>query len=199
MNTRSLEERLTELEREVCVLRDKQEIHDLLMKYCRGVDRGDRNLIAEVFHPDGVDDHGDFVVNASDVPDLFVAMVKRSPKGGMHFIGNILIELDGDTAYAESYFWAVKDVDRGDGSVIRIRAGRYVDRLERRGGKWQVHERVLVDEFNRIDSVSESIGPRERYQWGRRDRDDPVYAIRRGRVARVPKNDLAEIAARKIG
>ncbi len=183
--------RLSELEREVRLLRDRQEIHELLMNYCRGVDRGDRELLAQIYHPDAVDDHGDFVVNARDIPELFVAMVKQSPKGGMHFVGNVLIELEGDTAYAECYFWAVKDIDRDAVPAIRIRAGRYIDKLERRAGVWRIQERVLADEFHSIDKVDAQIGPRENYRWGRRDSEDLVYAIKRGPVAREPRADRA--------
>src|SRR5690606_8703026 len=37
---------------------DREAIHTVLMRYCRGVDRLDRDLIASVYHPDAYDHHG---------------------------------------------------------------------------------------------------------------------------------------------
>src|SRR5687768_13411129 len=41
-------------------LLDEREIERRLADYCRGVDRGDAELVASVYHPDGTDDHGSF-------------------------------------------------------------------------------------------------------------------------------------------
>ena len=45
-------------ERALRVLLDKQEIHEVLMRYCRGIDRCDAELLHSVYHPDATDDHG---------------------------------------------------------------------------------------------------------------------------------------------
>jgi hypothetical protein len=81
---------------------------------------------------------------------------------------------------------------------LRIRAGRYVDRLERRGGRWGIVERVLVDEWNQINPMQERLGGPEKYVFGKRDRTDAVFAIREGRVARSAIGDPEEIASRKV-
>ena len=47
-------------ERALRVLLDKQEIHEVLMRYCRGIDRCDAELLHSVYHPDATDDHGLF-------------------------------------------------------------------------------------------------------------------------------------------
>ena len=39
---------------------DREEIRDLMMRYARGVDRGDWETVRAVYHPDARDDHGDF-------------------------------------------------------------------------------------------------------------------------------------------
>jgi hypothetical protein len=41
----------------------------------------------------------------------------------------------------------------------RIRAGRYLDRWERRQGEWKLAERTLIDEWARIDPICELIEP----------------------------------------
>src|SRR5579872_4652425 len=50
-------ERLARLEH----VADRQEIYDCLVRFCRGVDRFDRELMMSAFHPDAIDDHGPFV------------------------------------------------------------------------------------------------------------------------------------------
>ena len=39
-------------------LLDKQEIHEVIMRYCRGIDRLDREMIRSVYHDDAIDEHG---------------------------------------------------------------------------------------------------------------------------------------------
>ena len=36
---------------------DRREIHDVVLTYCRGVDRGDLDLVRSVYHPDALDHH----------------------------------------------------------------------------------------------------------------------------------------------
>ena len=64
------------LEARLRELLDKQEIHEVLLRYCRGVDRCDRDMIAACYHPDAIDDHGDWVASALDAPDHIVKLVK---------------------------------------------------------------------------------------------------------------------------
>lgn len=50
-----------EIEAEVREQRDRSEIWQVLMNYCRGVDRLDRELLLSCYHPDATDDHGIFM------------------------------------------------------------------------------------------------------------------------------------------
>ena len=36
-------------------LKDRQEIYDCIMRYCRGIDRLDRDMLLSAYHPDAVD------------------------------------------------------------------------------------------------------------------------------------------------
>lgn len=186
-----------ELEARMRELLDKQEIHEVLLRYCRGVDRCDRDLIASCYHPDAVDDHGDWVASGKDAPDHIVKLVKKTLLAGMHFLGNQLIEVEGDVAWSESYFQAFKDFERDGKRYVRVRAARYVDRFERRNGRWKIAERVLTDDWNRVDEVVEIHGGPDRFRFGSKDKSDAVYAIRKGRVARQPKDNLQEVVNRR--
>jgi hypothetical protein len=187
---------LGDVEQTLRALADKAEITDLLMRYCRGVDRCDEALIADCFHDGAVDDHGDFVIDGASAGPLYAQLGRSASLGGMHFLGNVLIELDDGAAFAESYFMSIKEMEKDGHRTLRVRAGRYVDRLERRHGHWRIVERIVVDEWNRAGSAGSAITGAEEFRYGRHDRSDPVYAIRERRIARTALNDPAEIAQR---
>ena len=122
-------------ERALRVLLDKQEIHEVLMRYCRGIDRCDAELLHSVYHPDATDDHGLFKGKAADfIPWALKALVRD--EGTSHYIANELIEVDGDVAHCESYFFGIHRRQEKDGTTADlVFAGRYADRFERRAGR----------------------------------------------------------------
>ena len=155
---------------------DKQEIHDVLMRYCRGVDRGDADLIRSAFHPDAISDLGGGPERSQASADRIVESLSKT-KGPAHFVGNVLIELDGDVAWSEAYFISYATVARDGKAFTRARGGRYVDRFERRAGEWRIALRVIVDDWNRVDPVGET---QPAARQGQRSHDDPVWTIRTG-------------------
>lgn len=130
---------------------DHDEIRQLLYTYARGVDRGDLDLIKSVFLPEATDHHGHY-----DGPALRFAksVVSRGDEvgvaGNQHHITNMLIEVDADTACAESYFIAFQHHDdNGNGIELAIMGGRYLDSLERRDGLWGILRREVVSDWTR--------------------------------------------------
>jgi hypothetical protein len=131
----------------------RQEIHQVLMRYCRGIDRGDEDLINSAFHPDAIDDHG--------TPGPAAELARRIASDGqqrMHFTGNVLIEFEGDTAYVESYFISFSPHAIDGAPHTRTRAGRYLDRFEQRGGEWKIAYRRVIDEWARLDPIGKVPG-----------------------------------------
>jgi hypothetical protein len=159
------------LESRLRVVVDQQEIHDLLARYCRGVDRRDPALIVDAFHEDGTDDHGAGVVTPAELARGILN--SPVPRPYMHFQGNQLIEIDGDVARAETYFLSFQQRERNGRIYTRTRAGRYIDGLERRKGRWRIAHRMVVDDWNRVDEVREVIP--EAILRGGFAPDDPVY------------------------
>ncbi|MGD9700931.1 MAG: nuclear transport factor 2 family protein [Acidimicrobiia bacterium] len=157
---------------------DQQQIRDVIYRYCRGIDRCDYDLVRRCYHPDAVDDHGDFRGGVED----FIAYVQQSlPRfeRTMHFIGNVLIEPDGDRARAESYIVAHHRVPESRSKPERdYTVGlRYVDDFEQRDGEWKIAARTCVFEWSRIDPVAPGgWSPVEVAAIGQRDRSDLVYA-----------------------
>lgn len=173
-------------EQQLLRLLDEREIHDVLVRYCRGVDRCDRPLIASCYHPDAIDDHGNWQTTGTTAAQHIYELVKPGEAAAMHFLGNVRIEVEGDTAFAESYVLAFRAFRREDQPYTRTRAVRFVDRFTRRDGEWRITERVVADDWNRVDRVTEAMADTDRFRHGSKDIDDPVYAIRRGPLARSP-------------
>jgi hypothetical protein len=149
---------------------DRREIHDVLMRYCRACDRADAVGIAAAFHEDGIDDHG----SPGSPRELAERAATKYLPHMMHFTGNVLIELDGDRAHVESYFVSFVSPD-GDGMLkTRMRGARYLDRFERRDGVWKIAHRLVVDEWARIDPVTE-VPPHIGVHKGARGPEDPVF------------------------
>jgi ketosteroid isomerase-like protein len=155
-------------------LLDKQEIHEILMRYCRAIDRCDEELLRSVYHPDAVDNHGSQNGRASEFVPWAIKALERDELT-THFIANELIEVRGDLAYGESYFIGVHRRKQKDGTTVDLTfAGRYVDRFERRQGVWKIAHRQVVNDWNRVDPVGQTFSM-GRSMVGRRSREDAVY------------------------
>jgi hypothetical protein len=157
----------------------KDEIRDVLYRYCRGVDRCEYDLIRSCYHPDATDHHGEYVGGV----DGFIAHCEANLgrfERTMHLLGNILIEVDADgtRARSEAYAIAYHHLRAGHGKPERdfVVHLRYVDDFEQRHGEWRIAARVCVFEWARMDPVGETpyvIG--ESFHRGRRDGGDVVF------------------------
>lgn len=122
---------------------DRQDIADAIHRYCRGLDRADRELAISAYHPDALDDHGVVVLPAADFVDWALAMHAAQHLSHTHIIGNITYDIQGDTAHVESYFMTFC---QNRVAPNMLTSGRYVDRFEKRGGCWAIAARVCVSE-----------------------------------------------------
>jgi len=134
-----------ELEAMVRELHDRQAIRDVLNRYSRGVDRQDRELLVSCYHPDAIDDHGMFVGPAGDFFDWTDPSHLCLFRTHQHIIGNHVCELDGDTAHCETYY--VFAGMTKEGNRLEMSGGRYIDRMEKRGGEWRIAARKCVVEW----------------------------------------------------
>ena len=140
----------------VQALLDKQACVELVYKLARSIDRCDEPLLRSLFHPDATDDHGVFVGTAADFA-TWVMPVLASMKRTQHHVGNVLIQLDGDRAYGESYFIAHHTVaQEGGDDIFTLAAGRYLDRFERRNGEWKISHRHAAYDWNSTVPSSDS-------------------------------------------
>jgi hypothetical protein len=123
--------------------KDRQEILDCLHRYTRGIDRFDKALMLSAYHPDAVDQHGVAEGVAEAFCDWAIGWHGEHQTRHQHIITNHTVEFDGDAAHAETYyiFWA--ENRQGPPSLC---FGRYVDRFERRDGRWAIAHRVCLNE-----------------------------------------------------
>ena len=156
-------------------LLDEEAIKKVHLRYCRGIDRRDFDLLRSCYHPDAIDDHGDYVGGV----DGFIEFCEQGTLNFLsttHLTCNQLVEVDGDVAWAEFYGRAYHRVPAGEDGLERDLAvnTRWIDRFERRNGEWRIARRKVVVDTDRVDPVTERWVPLEQYR-GRRDRSDPSY------------------------
>lgn len=166
-------------ERGLTYLADRIAIQDCLIRYCRGIDRGDADLVQSAYWEDSYDDHGTYKGSGWDFGAYAVPRLNAGYASTHHTLLNSSVDVLGDIAHAETYvhaYHATHPAEDGSTSVMLF-AGRYVDRFEQRGGEWRIANRTVVYDFSRIDPVDQDIDPnwKTRFTLGRRDRDDLSY------------------------
>ena len=125
-------------------LLDKEAIREVCLKYTRGIDRHDAELAAEAYHDDAVDDHGTFIGAAREFIRHVNELHARHWNMHQHYVTNQTIDIDGDTAHVETYYLAAL---RRDNGAIDLAGGRYVDRCEKRAGRWAIVQRACLIEW----------------------------------------------------
>lgn len=146
---------------------DERELHGLLVRYCRAVDRCDEELLRSCYHPDGIDDHGSF----KGLGHEFAAYVTAKHRGGpltQHAIGNVTLDIQGDLAFGETYVMMRTSDQQGQ---LVLGFGRYIDRFERRDDVWRIaYRRVTVEGLSGGSGFDASD-----FTAARQDRSDPSY------------------------
>jgi hypothetical protein len=127
----------------------RQAIHDALLRYCWGIDRGDLALILSAFHDDAVDNHSG--VEESAVERFTRTVVQAAGMKTSHNISNVLIQVDGPTAAAQSNLIAWHQFEHQGETYDWVLAGRYLDRFTCRNGDWRIIHRTVVYDLERFD------------------------------------------------
>lgn len=125
----------------------KLAISETLARYSRGVDRCDLATLKSVFWPDAVVNYGDADQNGWEWCEGVVVALRELERT-QHAIGNVLIDLDGPVATAETYCRAYHEVRTPDGNQEFMVGGRYLDRFALRDGAWKIAARQYVMDFN---------------------------------------------------
>jgi hypothetical protein len=132
----------------------KQEIHETLMRYCRGIDRADEGLLLSAFHDDALDNHVGVEEAAIERFPISIRAAQRTLKWTSHNVCNQLIQVDGNVAHSEAYLIAYHRLEHEGRDFDWILGARYVDRFEHRNGSWRIAHRTVVFDWQRFDEVN---------------------------------------------
>ncbi|GAB4482326.1 MAG: hypothetical protein OHK0018_13910 [Erythrobacter tepidarius] len=127
---------------------DRLAIAETLALYCRGIDRCDAEQLSAVFTPDARIDYGDGAKPIAEaIPSLMAGL--GAMRLTQHNISNTVMRIAGDTARAETNCVALHLIPAPQGEIEVVVGGRYLDRLEKREGRWRIAERFYVMDWNR--------------------------------------------------
>lgn len=152
----------------------REKIRECAYRYCRGVDRHDRELILSAYHPDAVHVRAEF----SGGPGAFADWVMNRHDGRsarhLHYAMNQLIEFQSDdVAHVETYYMAVSP--RNTSNMVTLNGGRYIDRFERRSQDWRITVRVVIREWDCEVSGTDGVISADELESSRWDRSDLSY------------------------
>jgi len=131
---------------------DWHAIETLIMTYAERVDLGDFAGVADLF--DGATYRsalGDDVMvqeGRDAVLNTFETLVRRYPDGTprtKHVTTNVMVEVDGDTATARSYYTVMQQTE-----VLPLQpiiCGRYHDAFAKQGGAWRFTDRLIFSDL----------------------------------------------------
>jgi hypothetical protein len=179
------------LDETVRLLMDEKEIRDIQHRWCRAISRVDVELMKSCFHPGALDHHAPFFDRTvEEMAETFTEGTIASAQSMQYVVHNMLVEVDGDVARSEVVVWSMKVLhertEAGE-QIARLSGLRYLDRLERRKGRWGIVERWFIPEwgfFHPLPPHTKAIGPFvPPSEWktqplrGAQDRTDKSYNI----------------------
>lgn len=135
----------------------RQDIHDVMMRYARGIDRGDEALLLSCYWDDAVEVHGP-AYNGPAVPYVRTAArrMRDNQPTMQHLVANIHVEFDGaDTAWVESYILTFARFAKDGRDYDTFTGARSHDKFVRREGEWRVLHRRVVFDWNRDEPASQ--------------------------------------------
>jgi len=123
---------------------ERQEICDLLNKYCRALDNRDWASLASCFTPNAVAIYAELGIQQG-YPAIEATCRKALERfdSSQHLIANYDIEISGDTATASCYLHAQHTKAGKKGGENLTLGGTYYDDLVRTPQGWRIRQRNL--------------------------------------------------------
>ena len=125
------------------VLEDKDEIREIMAAYCQALDACRFADVAALFAEDAVwtTDYGE-AKGRKAIEEMFRSVVPVKGEGPQrkHYITNIIIKVDGDTASSVSDYLIIRESGK---DLIPVMGGTYKDKWVKRGGKWWFQRKEL--------------------------------------------------------
>ena len=177
-------DRLARLERHLATAFDEinrlkavEAIRQCIYRVCRGTDRVDADIIRSAFHPGAKIHYGGMF--DGDIDEMIAAgMTRQSAQSQRHhMVGNIVVRIDGDQAFAESYELDRHKTPMNGETRDLVLAARTLDRFERRDGEWKIVERTKVMDWGRTITADDGLYVNSPLEKGGNDRSDASYAL----------------------
>jgi hypothetical protein len=136
-------------------LLDDAAVANVAALVARAVDRLDWEQFRSCYRPDAFEDHGGYKGSITGLIDWLRPLLAKFDST-THLIGNQLVEVEGDVAWAESYCIALHRFKPVHDKPLRdwLVNVRYCDRLELTNGEWRIAHRVCVFDSERRDAVA---------------------------------------------
>ena len=134
-------------------LLDQAAIHDLLLRYARGVDTKNLELVASCFSRDA---GYEGTLGRGTIGEALKSLKSAFERyhNTMHLIGNLCVDFDdGEHARCETYAIAYHRLKAGDGGQQYVTAIRYLDQLARHDGRWTIIHRTVRREWERHEEI----------------------------------------------
>jgi uncharacterized protein (TIGR02246 family) len=134
---------------------DRQMINDLFVRYTTALDAGEVDTIVGCFTEDGALESPVVGVHAGQAAiRAFAERFARFRERGSqlrHFISNLAVQVDGETARATCY---LLNVITRDGKTEVMAPGRYDCQLVKLNGEWLFkHRLVVLDGEVKLDGI----------------------------------------------
>jgi hypothetical protein len=144
---------MSDITAELQALLQREKIRECIARLARGEDRRDAQLIRASYWPDSTTDYGVFV---GSFDEYLAWVVPGSPAIPVtqHVLGQTLIDLKGNQARAETHVISYHRVNMGEQERDTVIGGRYLDRLEARGGEWRIASRTMLYDWFQDFGVS---------------------------------------------
>jgi len=128
---------------------DRALVTDVPLRYARGVDRRDWELVRSCFSADAFVDG----TRATGPVDDYLAELRPAVErwvSTMHVMANQLVTVEGDAAsvetYAVAFHWAASPAGTPDPHNLIVGV-RYHDELARNGDRWEITRRVVSGDW----------------------------------------------------
>src|SRR5262245_25737648 len=123
----------------------REEIRDCLYRSARGVDRHDPECIMSAYHDDAIADNGEVIGPVAAFAKA-VGGMHAAWDAHQHHITTVLIAFDTQEIASVETYWVMTAREKGTGNLF-MGGGRYLDRCERRKGRWAIAERLSILEW----------------------------------------------------
>lgn len=159
-------------------LLDHHEIKKLLSIYCHGCDRLDAERMASVFHSDSWVDHAADHCPGREFVEATMVAQKAHTSMVSHLLGQSQIEVKGEEAASEPYFFvALRGSGQTGAKLLTFMGGRYVDTFAKDAGRWKIKKRVCVRDWSYSQVVEQDFIEALPFIDGAWSGDDPSYAV----------------------